>query len=535
MTNQARQTRPADPAQKAASKPPAQRQAESNPAWARLALSLQPKLKTSSPSDALEHEADATAERVMRMSTPQIQRQCAACAAGGPPCAKCADEARSKAESSTDAPSVSGNSLQGLGEGRPLDSASRAFFEPRFGQGFSQVRVHDGGAAAASARALRARAFTYGGDVVFAPGEYAPATQEGRRLLAHELTHVIQQRRGREAAPRGTVQAKALTPDQVEVQASSKTAGTPMTKTISADDMKRIYPMLGQQKPDIIKRYTDLSNRTFAIFKMDTIESRAFFFAQAFAESGQFSHMVEGDIDPTHAYVEQQEGGADRDPFYTDMQRSEFKKRYKDNTDINRPKDRLPANWSGPKTDENYAYVGRGPVQVTGRRNYEQACGTMEHWAKVYEKEGDPPGIKATDLPGTGATVHERLKSAAQAIRQNPALAGDPDYAFLLSGAFLKMGWYGSTDTSKDAISIDVLATRTQGQMTPAAMYGKSGHMHGKAGVKWPTDAASEAEFKKAWGADADLIKANFTAKANEYNRIRGILMEIEGVSDKKP
>ena len=79
------------------------------------------------------------------------------------------------------------------GGGQPLPLSERAFFEPRFGQDFSQVRVHADAAAAERSRALHARAFTVGHDVVFGAGEYAPETENGRRLLAHELSHVIQQ------------------------------------------------------------------------------------------------------------------------------------------------------------------------------------------------------------------------------------------------------------------------------------------------------------------------------------------------------
>jgi hypothetical protein len=80
--------------------------------------------------------------------------------------------------------------------GRELDAATRAFMEPRFCFDFSGVRVHDGPAGAQSARNVNARAYTVGQHLVFGPGEYAPATHEGRRLIAHELAHVVQQAGG---------------------------------------------------------------------------------------------------------------------------------------------------------------------------------------------------------------------------------------------------------------------------------------------------------------------------------------------------
>lgn len=77
--------------------------------------------------------------------------------------------------------------------GRPLDPSTRAFMEARLGHDFSQVRVHTNARASASADAVQARAYTVGRDVVFGDGHYRPHTAEGQRLLAHELTHVVQQ------------------------------------------------------------------------------------------------------------------------------------------------------------------------------------------------------------------------------------------------------------------------------------------------------------------------------------------------------
>jgi hypothetical protein len=79
--------------------------------------------------------------------------------------------------------------------GQPLDGTVRMFMEPRFGHDFSQVRVHTDGKAAESARAVGASAYTVGENIVFATGRYAPANEAGQRLVAHELTHVVQQTR----------------------------------------------------------------------------------------------------------------------------------------------------------------------------------------------------------------------------------------------------------------------------------------------------------------------------------------------------
>ena len=90
--------------------------------------------------------------------------------------------------------------------GRTLEGSLRGFFEPRFRNDFSDVRVHTGPRAEGMARSLQARAFTFGRDVFFGAGFYDPDSRSGRRLLAHELAHVVQQRR----MPHQLIQRQAL-------------------------------------------------------------------------------------------------------------------------------------------------------------------------------------------------------------------------------------------------------------------------------------------------------------------------------------
>ena len=84
----------------------------------------------------------------------------------------------------------------GRGGGQPLDEGTRTDMESRLGADFSDVRVHTDGAASESARAVGAHAYTVGSDVVFQQGRFDPGSHEGRTTLAHELTHVVQQRSG---------------------------------------------------------------------------------------------------------------------------------------------------------------------------------------------------------------------------------------------------------------------------------------------------------------------------------------------------
>jgi hypothetical protein len=163
-------------------------------------LTIQPKLTVNTPGDTYEQEADHISEQVMRMPEPKLQR---ACACGGG-CPKCQTDKLAQGPARLQTKHVGSS---GLGQaaappivhevlastGQPLDAPARAFFEPRFGHDFSQVRVHTGAAAEQSARQVHANAYTVGHNMVFGAGRFAPETHEGRRLLAHELTHVMQQ------------------------------------------------------------------------------------------------------------------------------------------------------------------------------------------------------------------------------------------------------------------------------------------------------------------------------------------------------
>jgi Domain of unknown function (DUF4157) len=117
------------------------------------------------------------------------------------------------------APTIVDEVLQSSGQ--PLDGATRAFMEQRFGHDFARVRVHRDARAAESARAVNALAYTVGQDVVFAAGRYVPGTSEGRQLLAHELTHTVQQRHGaaEKISPSLSVSLAAVAPAAFEHEA----------------------------------------------------------------------------------------------------------------------------------------------------------------------------------------------------------------------------------------------------------------------------------------------------------------------------
>jgi Domain of unknown function (DUF4157) len=174
---------------------------------------LQKKSIVSQPHDPDEIAADRVADAVVGSDTAASQGVDGHVSGGIPrtiyrkcdcgACADCTNEdnrtlqrkatGAAKASAGATLPAVVTEVLQSAGE--PLAASARNYFEPRFGGDFAGVRIHTDRRAAESARAVNALAYTVGRDVVFGAGRYAPYAAEGRRLLAHELAHVVQQQR----------------------------------------------------------------------------------------------------------------------------------------------------------------------------------------------------------------------------------------------------------------------------------------------------------------------------------------------------
>jgi hypothetical protein len=147
---------------------------------------FQRKLAIGASNDPLEQEADRIADQVLAAPAHPA-------ANGAPPpiqrfSGQSTGQMDNTASASVDRALAS--------PGRPLDTALREDMEHRFGHDFSRVRVHSDAAAEQSARDVNAHAYTAGDNIVFGTGRFAPGTHEGQRLLAHELTHVVQQATG---------------------------------------------------------------------------------------------------------------------------------------------------------------------------------------------------------------------------------------------------------------------------------------------------------------------------------------------------
>jgi hypothetical protein len=190
---------------------------------------IQPKLTINQPGDQYEQEADAMAERVMRMSEPAVQRKCAACeeeekvqrmemeeepSQTMPLMRKAADGGY------TATPQLHSQLNNSKGGGSPLPGQTLASMNQAFGADFSSVRIHTDAPAAEMSQGIQAKAFTHGSDIYFNRGQYSPESSEGRRLLGHELTHVVQQ---------GDTIRRRISPEDV----SGELAGQTMEVTTS--------------------------------------------------------------------------------------------------------------------------------------------------------------------------------------------------------------------------------------------------------------------------------------------------------------
>jgi hypothetical protein len=153
-----------------------------------------------------------------------LQRKCACGGSGGSAgeCESCQKKKLQRQASGggpETAPPIVHDALRSPGQ--PLDRATRNYFEPRFGHDFGKVRIHADRQAAESAQAVNAFAYTVGQNIFFAPERYAPGTAEGNRLLAHELTHTVQQSQSGVSSQAGNSLAIGSPADSSELEANA--------------------------------------------------------------------------------------------------------------------------------------------------------------------------------------------------------------------------------------------------------------------------------------------------------------------------
>jgi predicted chitinase len=425
----------------------------SNQAWQTLSMTapIRPKLSVSQPGDAGEQEADRVAESVMQTADPtraELLPTSATSASLQRMCNECEEEqalmrkSESAAQPASVAPQIVNEVLNSTGQS--LDRETRSFMEPRFGTDFSQVRVHADPQSAASAEAVGARAYTVNNEIVFGAGEYLPETPRGRQLLSHELAHVMQQRAGsatgvQRAVPFGSMYEgkggkvrshlgveyedykKGLKP----TEASSVTGGLPLRDPLSYGQLLQVFTGMAQDLADkkvdlaTVELYVKRLNKAFETFKIDTVEARASFIANAWRESDQFRYMTE-----TEKAV------ASNQPYQTDPTQVKLNTTWLNKAAAGKIPNVInyePGGSINPKNDWQKSFIGRGPIQVTHRHMYVQTLAVMEKRAEELEKD-NPDSQDAKDL-----------REAIDKIKTDPRQAANPKYAFLFSAAFMKM------------------------------------------------------------------------------------------------
>jgi Domain of unknown function (DUF4157) len=257
---------------------------------------IQTKLTVGTPGDIYEQEADRVADQVMRIPESSIQSQMESKENENEGMIQRKAitnqvDPLASTQSSSEVPFVVHEALHSPGQ--PLDPTTRTFMEPRFGYDFSQVRVHTDAKAAKSSTSIKARAFTSGQDIFFQQGEYKPHSRVGQKLLAHELTHVVQQKNVRQSEQ---IQCAPADGSEEPSIASTSNEAIEMWKDVIAE---RHFQGKGSE-----------GNITFARLKIVDKEGRTV--VNILAESDTSSHAEEKAISMARKQIDEKqkfEGG----------------------------------------------------------------------------------------------------------------------------------------------------------------------------------------------------------------------------------
>lgn len=279
-------------------------------------VQIQPSLTVNAPNDIYEKEADAMADKVMRMPEPQIirapqkeekepmlkaettrvQRMCTECEEEQGVHRKPLHDNSTAFFQRKESDKVVNNrivtSLKSTkNSGKPLPDNTRNWMENRFGTDFSGVNIHTDTNAVQLSRDLNARAFTYGSEIYFNGGEFSPETYKGKRLLAHELTHVVQQNSN--LSERSTVQRSVRT-NQTNCPANTNNApADPVTALQGINDTAVRFARGTARLLDFSALLIQAGDQGF----VENEYQRAFGFPQA--SGGGFVNRLTGQIRPT--------------------------------------------------------------------------------------------------------------------------------------------------------------------------------------------------------------------------------------------
>ncbi len=272
----------------------------------RKEYSIHPKLVVGEPNNPPEHEADRVTDTIQSMREPVARTPPASGGLQQRLSGVRPEHTRNETAAPPNAPSLGAigeaqateRLVSELDPGQPLDTRTRAFMERRLGRNFGDVRIHTDTKAAASAREILASAYTLGRDIVFGSRQYSPNTAEGRKLLAHELVHVIQQSSGQERA----IAAKSS--HRVKIGAPDDPLEAEAERVAETIESPSAFMLSGLRAPVVQQRATgDQSQGTVLAFVAKTTHADDIESALASASSGGQAMDV-----ALRAYMEQQIG-----------------------------------------------------------------------------------------------------------------------------------------------------------------------------------------------------------------------------------
>jgi hypothetical protein len=451
-----------------------------------------------------------------RRPLAQVSRSAASCACGGG-CPRCQAPALQRKETSEAEGALDTHTAMQTAQrsGQALSQDMRAYFEPRFGLDFSQVRLHTDAQAAQAAQGVQARAYTTGQSIVFGAGQFSPDTDSGKRLLAHELTHVVQQS-GQGATPAAisrdlydTVDAELQAEEEIKSKKwnraygkdpsgqyanergtidedvtfldknnNQKTRHQPrlgaasgavspqgqqgtkmdMSAALSDDDIKAVMMDTGYGATDqaeienATKGTGDRITEAFRVMQIDTLEAQALYLAHATVESRGLRSM-----------------NALADPGVVGQ------------------------------------FPGRGPLQITFQQQYVKALAYLDEQVARLESQGQKEQA-------------DKARAASAAIKADPVAAGTSQYAYIFSAAAMHAS--GGVQASAEMAN----KTANFGGTGPEDRWETGGDNFNAKIAHWTDEKAkgnADADERLVfWGG----VKTAGQRKTNAYNRALGTL-----------
>lgn len=471
--------------------------------------------------------ARRTAPAASSGSLNQLMRSPSGCACGGacPRCQPATLQREARQESGqTSEPLDTRTAVEtAQRSGQALPNELRSYFEPRFGQDFSQVRLHTDGQAAQAAQSIQAKAYTTGQNIVFGAGQYAPDTEGGKRLLAHELTHIVQQN-GQRTGPSNIarefydiVDAETQAEEEIKNKKWNKAYGKNPATAYGAErgTIGEDVTFTGQDKKQKTRHQADLESASEAVGPKGQTGTRMDM-SKALTDADVEAVMTDpGYGDKDLAQIKQAATGAGErlTEAFRVMQIDTLQAQalYLAHAAVESRGLRSLTAQADPAVVGQFA--GRGPLQITFRQQYIKALAYLDEQAERLDSQGQ-----------TDDAALARATSAA--VKANPTAAADPQYAFIFSAAAMHAsgGVQASTEMSGKTANFGGTGPEDRWETGGDNFDAKIAHWTGEK-AKGNPDATERLAFwngvkqagqrkTKAYERALDILKKNVAAKA---------------------